>query len=82
MARQEILSTIPGTLYRRPDPESPPFLEEGQAVSVGQTVALIEVMKNFHEVESEVEGTFVEFLAENEDIVEGGQAIAVVETAD
>lgn len=80
MARHEVVSTIPGTLYRRPDPDSQAFVEEGGAVTAGQTVALVEVMKNFYEVQAEVDGTLTSFLVEDEDIVEGGQAIAVVES--
>jgi acetyl-CoA carboxylase biotin carboxyl carrier protein len=81
MAREEVLASVPGTLYRRPDPDSDLFVEEGAEVAVGQTIALVEVMKNFYELQAEVEGTLVEFLVENEDVVEGGQAVAVIETA-
>jgi biotin carboxyl carrier protein len=48
---------MPGTFYRRPDPESDPYVEEGEQVSAGDTVGLIEVMKSFHEVKAEEEGT-------------------------
>jgi len=81
MAREEVLASVPGTFYRRPDPDSEAFVEEGGEVAIGQTIALIEVMKNFYEVQAEVEGTLAEFLVENEDVVEGGQRIAVIETA-
>lgn len=81
MARHEVVSPVPGTFYRRPDPNSPVFAEEGSEVRPDQTVALVEVMKNFYEVQAEVAGTLVEYLADNEEIVEGGQAIAVVEDA-
>ena len=80
MARHEVLSTIPGTFYRRPDTDSDPFAQEGDTVSAGQTVAVVEVMKNFYELQAEVDGTLVEFLVDNEDIVDGGQAVAVVES--
>jgi acetyl-CoA carboxylase biotin carboxyl carrier protein len=80
MAREEVLAAVPGTFYRRPDPDADMFVEEGGEVAVGQTIAVVEVMKNFYEVEAEVEGTLVEFLVENEDVVEGGQPLAVIET--
>jgi acetyl-CoA carboxylase biotin carboxyl carrier protein len=79
MTRHEVISPIPGTLYRRPDPNSEPFVTEGQTVSPEDTVCLIEVMKNFHPVPAGAAGTIVEFLVENEDIVGPGQAVAVIE---
>ncbi len=79
MARHEIVSPIPGTLYRRPEPTADPFVVEGQPVGAGDTVCLIEVMKNFHAVPAGVDGTLVEFLVGDEDVVGPGQAVAVVE---
>ena len=79
MARHEVLTPVPGTFYRRPDPDSEPFLNDGDAVAIGDTVGLVEIMKNFQEVEAEVGGTLVEFLVDNEDAVEAGQAVAVID---
>ena len=79
MARHEVLTPVPGTFYRRPDPDSEPFLDHGDAVSIGDTVGLVEIMKNFQEVEAEVGGTLVEFLVGNEDAVEAGATIGLVE---
>jgi acetyl-CoA carboxylase biotin carboxyl carrier protein len=79
MARHEVLTPVPGTFYRRPDPDSDPFFADGDAVSAGDTVGLVEIMKNFQEVEAEVGGTLVEFLVENEDAVQAGQAVAVID---
>ena len=79
MARHEVLTPVPGTFYRRPDPDSEPFLNDGDAVAIGDTVGLVEIMKNFQEVEAEVGGTLVEFLVANEDAVEAGQAVAVID---
>jgi acetyl-CoA carboxylase biotin carboxyl carrier protein len=81
MARHEVLTPVPGTFYRRPDPGSDVFVEEGGAVASGDTVGLVEIMKNFQAVEAEVEGTLVEFLVENEDAVQAGQAVAVIESS-
>ena len=64
---------MPGTFYRRPDPESDPYVEEGDQVSAGDTVGLIEVMKSFHEVKAEEDGTIARFLVENEEAVDAGQ---------
>ena len=79
MARHEVLTPVPGTFYRRPDPDSDPFFGDGDSVSVGDTIGLVEIMKNFQEVEAEVGGTLVEFLVGNEDAVEAGQAVAVID---
>jgi acetyl-CoA carboxylase biotin carboxyl carrier protein len=64
---------MPGTFYRRPDPESDAYFEEGDQVAAGDTVGLIEVMKSFHEVRAEEEGTIARFLVENEEAVDAGQ---------
>ena len=79
MARHEVLTPVPGTFYRRPDPDSDAFFADGDTVSAGETVGLVEIMKNFQEVEAEVGGTLVEFLVGNEDAVEAGQAVAVID---
>jgi acetyl-CoA carboxylase biotin carboxyl carrier protein len=79
MARHEVLTPVPGTFYRRPDPDSEEFFADGDAVSAGDTIGLVEIMKNFQEVEAEVGGTLVEFLVGNEDAVEAGQAVAVID---
>ena len=70
MARHEVKSPIPGTLYRRPDPDSDPFVEEGQEVKEDDTICLVEVMKNFHPVNA----------VEAEDEVGAGETVAVIES--
>ncbi|MCX6466098.1 MAG: acetyl-CoA carboxylase [Pseudonocardiales bacterium] len=79
MARHEVVSPIPGVFYRRPDPDSPFFTEAGQTVGADDTVCLVEVMKSFHEVPAGAAGTVVEFLVENEAMVDAGQVVAVIE---
>ncbi len=73
MAEKTIKSPMPGTFYRRPDPESDPFVNEGDAVSAGDTVGLVEVMKSFHEIKAEEGGTVSKILVEDEDAVAAGQ---------
>ena len=70
---------MPGTFYRRPDPESDPYVEEGGQVSAGDTVGLIEVMKSFHDVKAEEEGTIARFLVDNEEAVDAGQDLVEME---
>ena len=48
---------------------------DGDSVSTGDVIGLVEIMKNFQDVEAEVDGTLVEFLVENEDAVQAGQAV-------
>ena len=79
MARHEVVTPIPGIFYRRPDPESDPFKAEGDDVAQGETIGLVEIMKNFQAVEAEAAGTLVEYLVDNEGEVEAGQAIALLD---
>lgn len=75
----DILSPLPGTFYRRPAPDQPPYKETGDEVAAGDVVGLVEVMKSFHEVKSEIAGRIAEFLVENEGPVQAGQPLARVE---
>jgi acetyl-CoA carboxylase biotin carboxyl carrier protein len=70
---------MPGTFYRRPDPESDPYVEEGDSVAAGDVVGLIEVMKSFHEIKAQEEGTVSKFLVESEEAVDAGQDILELE---
>ena len=79
MADNTIKAPMPGTFYRRPDPESDVYVEDGAEVSAGDTVGLIEVMKSFHEVKVEENGTVSKFLVENEDAVDAGQDLVELE---
>ncbi|HEY2637973.1 MAG TPA: acetyl-CoA carboxylase [Solirubrobacteraceae bacterium] len=79
MAQHDVTTPVPGTFYRRPDPEADPFKEEGDSVQAGDTIGLVEIMKNFQEVKAESSGTLAEFLVENEDSVDAGQAVAVLD---
>ena len=81
MPRHEVVSPIPGVFYRRPDPDSPPFAEDGGDVTDDSPVGVVEVMKSFHQIPAGASGTLVEFLVEDEDEVDAGQPVAVVETA-
>jgi acetyl-CoA carboxylase biotin carboxyl carrier protein len=74
-----VKAQMPGTFYRRPDPESGPYVEEGDQISAGDTVGLIEVMKSFHEIKADEEGTIARFLVENEEAVDAGQDLVEME---
>ena len=79
MADKTIKSPMPGTFYRRPDPESDPFVNEGDAVSPGDTVGLVEVMKSFHEIKAQEVGTVSKILLDDEDAVGAGQDVVELE---
>ncbi len=67
-----------GVFYRRPEPDAPPYVEVGSQVNPGDTLGLIEVMKSFGPVVSEVKGEVVEILAEDGKPVEYGQALFLI----
>lgn len=71
-----IHSPLPGTFYRSSSPDTPPFKADGDAVAVGDVIGLIEVMKSFHEVRSEVAGSAIIFVTDNEDPVMAGAILA------
>jgi acetyl-CoA carboxylase biotin carboxyl carrier protein len=75
----DIKSPMIGTFYRSGNPESPPFVSVGDKVSKGQTVGVIEAMKLFNEIESEISGTIVKVMVENSQPVEYDQVLFVVE---
>ncbi len=72
----QILSPLPGTFYRSAAPGQPPLKADGAEVLVGDVIGLIEVMKSFHEVRSDVAGTSINFLVDNEDPVIAGAPLA------
>lgn len=76
---ETVRSPMPGVFYRRPDPDEPPFVEPGDEVDVGDTIGMVEVMKNFHDIEADTEGTVGEFLVENEAEVEADQPLVEIE---
>ncbi|MBM7649826.1 biotin carboxyl carrier protein [Bacillus ectoiniformans] len=78
--KKAILAAVPGVFYRRPSPEKDVFVKEGDEVKSGDTVGLVEVMKNFYEIKAEDHGIIESFLAEHEQLVDAGQEIAIIST--
>ncbi len=74
-----IKSPMIGTFYRASDPETPVFVNVGDEVKVGQVVCIIEAMKLFNEIESEVSGRVVKVLVDNASPVEYDQPLFLVE---
>lgn len=76
-----IKSPMIGTFYRRAAPDKPLMAEEGTEVSPGKVVCIIEAMKLFNEIESEVKGTIVKVLVEDASPVEFDQPLFLVQPA-
>ena len=80
MALTTVACPLPGTFYRRPSPDQPMFKSTGDAVAIGDTLGLVEVMKSFTSVVAEVAGTLASFHVEDEDPVMAGQPLLDIET--
>jgi acetyl-CoA carboxylase biotin carboxyl carrier protein len=76
-----IKSPMIGTFYRSPSPDKPVFVNVGDDISVGKVVCIIEAMKLFNEIESEVKGRIVKVLVEDASPVEYDQPLFLVEPA-
>ena len=68
-----------GTFYRATNPETAPFVSEGDTIKEGQTLCIIEAMKLMNEIESKLSGRIVKILVENAQPVEFGQPLFLVE---
>ncbi|MBV8956211.1 MAG: biotin carboxyl carrier domain-containing protein [Solirubrobacterales bacterium] len=79
MSDKTIKAPLPGTFYRQSDPGADPFVGEGDSVQAGDVIGLVEIMKSFHEVKADEGGVVERFLVENEDTVEAGQDLAVLD---
>jgi len=77
----EIKSPMIGTFYLTANPDSAPFVTEGGSISAGKTVCIIEAMKLFNEIESEVSGKIVKILVANASPVEYDQPLFLVDPA-
>ncbi len=76
-----IKSPMVGTFYRSSSPDKPPFLKVGDAVQKGQTVCVIEAMKLFNEIESELQGKVVKILVDDTSPVEYDQPLFLLDPA-
>jgi acetyl-CoA carboxylase biotin carboxyl carrier protein len=74
-----IKSPMIGTFYRSSSPDKPSFVNVGDEITVGKSVCIIEAMKLFNEIESEISGTIVKVLAEDASPVEYDQPLFLVD---
>ncbi|HEY0072484.1 MAG TPA: acetyl-CoA carboxylase [Abditibacteriaceae bacterium] len=73
-----IVSPMVGVFYRAPSPGEEPFVEVGDTVHVGQVIGVVEAMKVFNEIISDIEGTVVEIVAQDTELVETGAPLVRV----
>jgi acetyl-CoA carboxylase biotin carboxyl carrier protein len=78
-ARPAVRAPLTGIYYASPSPGSPPYVVVGGEVAVGQIVGLIEAMKLFNEIKSDLAGRVVRVVAENGQLVKAKQALIEVE---
>ena len=74
-----IKSPMIGTLYRSPNPESEPYINEGDTINTGQTICIIEAMKLFNEIESEFSGKVIKILVDDTSPVEFDQPLFIID---
>ena len=77
----EIKSPMIGTFYRKSDPEKPPFVNVGDSIKPGDVLCIVEAMKLFNEIESEISGTVVKILVDDTSPIEYDQPLFLVEPA-
>ena len=75
----EILSPMPGTFYRAPSPDDPPYVKEGDSVKKGDPLCIIEAMKIMNEIESEDIGVIQKIIVESGQAVEFNQPLFIIE---
>lgn len=75
----QIKSPIVGTFYRSPSPEKQPYIKVGDVIQVGTVVCIVEAMKLFNEIESEIAGRIVKVLVEDAQPVEYDQVLFLVD---
>ena len=75
-----VKSPIIGTFYRRPGPDKDPFVSVGDKIEVGSVVGIVEAMKLFNEIESEISGTIVKVLVDDMSPVEYDQPLFLLDT--
>ena len=74
-----VVSPLAGIFYRQSQPGNPPYAEVGQSVKKGDIVCLVEAMKMINEIAANRDGVIKEFLAENEQFVEYGSPLVLIE---
>jgi acetyl-CoA carboxylase biotin carboxyl carrier protein len=74
-----VKSSMIGTFYRGSSPETPPFISVGDEINIGDTICIIEAMKLFNEIESEISGEIVKILVDDSTPIEFDQPLFLVD---
>ena len=74
-----ITSPMVGTFYESPSPKLPPFVKEGDMISKGQVICILEAMKLMNEIESDIAGKVTKICVKNGEAVEFGQVLMYIE---
>ena len=77
----KIQSPLVGTFYRKPAPDSEPFVKEGQQVKKGDTLCIVEAMKLMNEIEAEVSGRVEKIMPSDGSVVEYGEVLFFINPA-
>jgi acetyl-CoA carboxylase biotin carboxyl carrier protein len=75
----QVQAPLVGTFYRAPAPDAEAFVEIGDAVKSGETLCIIEAMKNMNEIQSDIDGVIREICVQNSSLVEFGQTLFRIE---
>jgi acetyl-CoA carboxylase biotin carboxyl carrier protein len=75
----QVQAPLVGTFYRAPAPDAEAFVEIGDAVKCGDTLCIIEAMKNMNEIQSDIDGLVREICVQNSSLVEFGQTLFRIE---
>ena len=78
-SNKEILSPMPGTFYSASSPDAAPFIKEGDKVSKGDSLCIIEAMKIMNEIEAEESGTIMKFLVDDGSAVDYNQPLFLID---
>jgi acetyl-CoA carboxylase biotin carboxyl carrier protein len=76
-----IVAPLTGVFYNAPSPTSAPFASVGEPVQAGQVICIVEAMKVFNEIRSEISGSVVAILPKNGQLVQKGEALIRVQTS-
>lgn len=77
----DVVSPLPGVFYRKPAPDKDTFVNSGDSVEVGQTLGIVEIMKQFTEIQSTAAGVVGDFLVEDGGMVNPGDVIVTIAEA-
>ena len=78
-SNKEILSPMPGTFYSASSPDAAPFIKEGDKVSKGDSLCIIEAMKIMNEIEAEESGTILKLLVDDGSAVDYNQPLFIID---